>query len=153
MAIGEMQTAIAINSNFARRHFGLGWAHIFGAGQAEQTLPHYDAALRLSPRDPLLWAMLMLKGSALRLLGRHDDAVTHCRQACQFPDAGFLPYTHLAAAFAEAGQNSEAWAAVEKAMQLEPALSIGFIRNQFVGMHETTMKSLLDSLRKAGVPE
>jgi hypothetical protein len=59
----------------------------------------------------------------------------------------------LAASLAEAGQESEAQAAVEKAVQLEPALSIGFIRSQFVGAHKTYLKSLLDSLRKAGVPE
>ncbi len=95
----------------------------------------------------------MLKGSALRRLGRHDEAIAHCRQACQVPDSGFMPYMHLAAALAKAGLKSEAWAAVEKAMQLEPALSIGFIRNHFVGAHEMALKRLLDSLRKAGVPE
>ncbi len=95
----------------------------------------------------------MTKGSALRFLGRHDEAVAHCRQACQFPDTGFFPHMFLAAALAEAGQISEAQAAVAKAIELQPALSIGFIRNNFIGMHETTLMSLLDSLRKAGVPE
>ena len=95
----------------------------------------------------------MLKGSALRFLGHHEEAIAQCRQACQFPDAGFLPHMHLAAALAEAGQISEAQVAVEKAMRLEPALSVNFILNHFVVMHETALKSLLDSLRKAGVPE
>ncbi len=153
MAIGAMQTAIAINPNYARGHFGLGWAYQYGAGQSEQALPHLDAALRLSPRDPLRWMMLMRKGSALRVLGRHDEAIAHCRQACQFPDSGYLPYMLLAAALAEGGQKSEAQVAVENAMQLQPALSISFIRDRFIGMHETYIKSLLDSLRKAGVPE
>jgi hypothetical protein len=60
---------------------------------------------------------------------------------------------HLAAALAEAGQKSEAQAAIENATQLQPALSIGFLRSLYVGIHETPLKSLLDSLRKAGVPE
>jgi adenylate cyclase len=153
MAIGEMRTAIAINPNFARGHFGLGWAHYFGAGEAEQALPHLDAALRLSPRDPLRWMSLMLKGVLLNALGRHDEAIEYCRQSCQLPDAGFLPYTHLAGALAEAGQKSKAQAAVEKAMQFHPALSIGFLRDQFAEMNETALNNLLDSLRKAGVPE
>jgi adenylate cyclase len=153
MGIGEMQTAIAINPNFAWGHLGLGFAYYYGAGQAEQALPHFDTALRLSPRDPWRYLSLMVKGSALRSLGRHDEAIAHCRQACQFPDSEHLPYTHLAAALAEAGQKSEAHAAVEKAMQLQPALSISFLRSLYVGMHETPLKSVLDSLRKAGVPE
>jgi tetratricopeptide (TPR) repeat protein len=153
MAIGEMQTAIGINRNFAWGYYGLGHVYYHNAGQAEQALPHFDTALRLSPRDPMRWMMLMRKGSALRFLGRYDEAIAHCRQACQFPDSGFLPHMHLAAALAEGGQKIEAQAAIEKAMQLQPALSISFLRNLFVGIHETSLKILLDSLRKVGVPE
>jgi len=153
MAIGEMKTAIAINPNYARGHYGLGWAYDYGAGQAEQGLPHYDTALRLSPRDPMRWLTLLMKGSALRFLGHHDEAIANCRQACQLPDSGFLPQINLAAALAEDGQKREAQATIEKAMQLEPALSISFLRSNYIGMHETYSKSLFDSLRKAGVPE
>ena len=123
------------------------------AGQMERALPHFDAALRLSPRSPMHWVTLMIKGNALRSLGRHDEAIAHCRQACQFPEVGFLPFMHLAAALAEAGQKSATRAATEKTVQLQPALSIGFIRSHFVGMHENSLQSLLDSLRKAGVPD
>jgi tetratricopeptide (TPR) repeat protein len=153
MAIGEMQTAVANNPNLAQGYYGLGFAYYYGAGQAEQALPHLDAALRLSPRDPWRWSFLMIKGSALRILGRHDEAIACCRQACQIPGSGFLPHMTLAAALAEAGQKSEAQAAVENAMQLQPMLSISFVCSNLVGMHKTTLKSLLDSLRKAGVPE
>ena len=95
----------------------------------------------------------MVKGSALRSLGRHDEAISFCRQACQIPNAGFQPHMHLAAALADAGQTSEAQTAAEKAIQLQPALSLSFTRSRFIGMHETTLMNLLDSLRNAGVPE
>ena len=153
MAIGEMRAAIAFNPNFAWGHYGLGFAYRYGAGSAEQALPHYDTALRLSPRDPARWVILMMKGTVLRTLGRHDEAIEHCRQACQFPGAGFLPYMHLAASLAEAGQESEAKAAVENAIELEPSFSIGFIRGRFVGVHEASFQNIVDSLRKAGAPE
>ena len=153
LAIGEMQTAIALNPNFAWGHYGLGFAYHAGVGQAEQALPHYDTALRLSPRDPLRWTMLMMKGSALRFLGRHDEAIAHCRQACQFPETGHLPFMHLAAALEEAGQKHEARVALEKAMQLQPALSMRFLHSRFAGEHESILKSLHDSLSKVGLPE
>ncbi len=153
IAIGEMQTAIAINPNFSQGHYGLGFAYDYGAGQAEQALQYYDTALRLSPRDPFRWRVLFMKGTALRFLGHYDEAITHCRQACQFPESGYLPQINLAAALAEAGQKSAAQAAIEKAMQFQPALSISFLRSNYIGMHETYSKSFIDSLRKAGVPE
>ncbi len=95
----------------------------------------------------------MIKGMALCCLGRHDEAIAHGRHACRFPDAGFLAHMQLAAPLAEVGQDGEARTALDKAMLLEPALSAGFIRGHYVGMHEATLKSILDSLRKAGVPE
>ena len=153
MAISEMRTAIAINPNFDRGHHGLGWAYYYAAGQVEEALPHLDTAVRLSPRSPLRWLPLMIKGSALSILNLHDEAIAYCRQACQLPDSGFLPYTRLAAALAEAGQRGEARRVVEKAMLLQPALSISFLRNQFTSMHKATSKSLFVGLRKAGVPE
>jgi adenylate cyclase len=153
MGIGEKETAIALNPNFARGHFGLGWAHYYGAGQPAQALPHFDTALRLSPRDPTRWATLINRGSVLRDLGRYEEAVAQCRQACQFPDAPFGPYLFLASALAAAGKIGEVQAAVEKAVQLEPALSIEFVRSINPGAHENYVESLVDSLRKAGVPE
>ena len=153
MGLGEMKAAITVNPNFARGHFGVGWAYAYSAGQWEQAIPFYDTALRLSPRDPTRWVILMFRGAGLRDLGRHDEAITNCRQACQFPDSGYAPYMHLATALAEAGQESEAKLALEKTIEFQPALSIDFIRRQFSGMHETSLKSLLDSLRKAGAPE
>jgi Flp pilus assembly protein TadD len=148
-----METAIAINPSLSTGHYGLGFAYLNGAGVPEKALPHLDAALRLSPRGPMRWGVLMLKGSALRFLGRHDEAIAVCRQACQFPDVPFMPYMQLAAALAEGGQEPEARAAVKKATEREPAFSVSFVRNSFSGMHETYLKSLLDSLRKAGLPE
>ena len=152
-AVGEMQTAIALNPNYARGHYGLGYAYHRGADQAELALPHYDNALRLSPHDPLRWAVLMLKGSALSELGCHDEAIKNCRQACQFPDAGYLPHMHLGVALAGAGKMHEAEAAIENALQLQPALSIGLVRGSYVDTHETNLMNLLDGLRKAGLPE
>ncbi len=153
MGIDEMQTVVASNPNLAVGQLGLAWAYHYGAGEPEQALSFYDAALRLSPRDPLRWAMLMLKGSALRFLGRHEEAIAHCRQACQLPDPGFQAYMHLGACLAEAGKTTEAQSPIQRAIQLQPALSLGFIRSRFVNMHETMLASLLDSLKKAGLSD
>lgn len=153
MAISEMQTSIAINPNFVRGHYGLGYTYHRGAGQAELALPHYETALRLGPRDPWRWTILANKGLALRFLGRHDEAIATGRAACQFPDAGHLAYMNLAGSLAEAGQVDEAQLTVEKAMQIEPILSIGLISSRYASMHQTILDNLLDGLRKAGVPE
>jgi TolB-like protein/Tfp pilus assembly protein PilF len=153
MAIHEMKAAISINPNYSGAHFGLCHAYYYGAGKPELALPHYDIALRLSPRSPMRWTTLMTKGSALRALGRYEEAIEPCREACQFPNSGFLPYMHLAAVLAECGRIDEAQQAVMKATEREPRFSRAFIREHFVGMHERTLGSLLASLEKAGVEQ
>jgi TolB-like protein len=153
MAIIELRTAITLNPNFVWGHYELGFAYQASAGQPEQALPHFEAALRLGPRNPARFGPLMMKGSALRFLGRHDEAVECCRQACQFPDTSYFPYLHLAAALAEAGKKSEAKAAADRAMEIQPRLSISFYRENIVGLHERTAKSMIGSMRKAGFPE
>ena len=95
----------------------------------------------------------MVKGVALRALGRHDEAIAFGRRACQVPGIGILPHLHLAVTFSEAGHDEAARSAVAEAAQLQPALSIDFIRNRFTEMRETALNSLLESLRKAGMPE
>jgi len=153
MALAENHKAIAINANFARGHHGLGFAYYYGAGQAESALPHFDAALRLSPRDPWRWITLMVKGSALRFLGRYDAAIEHCQQACLSTDGGHLPLLNLAAALAVAGRKNEASLAVVRAMQIRPSFTISDFRNRLVGMNEVCLDHYASSLRKAGVPE
>ncbi len=153
MAIGEMKTAITINPNFAGGHYGIGWAYACGAARWEQALPHLENAIRLSPRDPMRWQALMVMGMVLRFLGRYDEAIAAGRQACQFPETSYQPQTNLASTLAAAGQISEAQAAVKNTMQLEPKLSIRFIRDIYVGAHETYLTGYFDGLRKAGLPE
>jgi tetratricopeptide (TPR) repeat protein len=96
---------------------------------------------------------LTLKGEALRTDGRYDEAISHCQQACQFPDCGFISYMHLAASLVGDGRDQEALTAIERAKKINRDLSIEFLRKRFISMHETLFQSLLDNLRKAGLPE
>ncbi len=152
-AISAMELAVTLNPNFASGYHGLGWALSYSAGRPEQSLSHLDAALRLSPRDPRRWSTLMIKGSALRFLGKHEEAIECCQQACEFPNSGFLPRMHLAAALAEGGHRNAATKAVQELLHQRPAFSLEFIRRHRVREHEAPLNSLLDSLRKAGIPE
>ncbi len=95
----------------------------------------------------------MVKASALRTLGRLDEAIDTAREACCVPNAGFLLHAHLAAALGDAGRREEARATLGKARELQPKLSLTFFRVYFIGMHKASLGSLLSSLRKAGLPE
>lgn len=152
-AISECETAVRLNPNFERAHSGLGYALYAGKGYVEEALVHFDTAIRLSPRDPLGWANLMLKGEALYFLCRYVDAINCCRDACRYPDTGYLPFMRLSAALAKNGDRKEAFAAIGKAKSLNPRLSLEFVRQRFSHMAPNLLEKLLDGLRLGGLPD
>ena len=95
----------------------------------------------------------MLKGSALRNLGRYEEAVAYGRQACQYSNTGFAPPLLLAASLSAAGQISEAKKAIATARELEPSISITYVQKIFTGVDEAVAKRFYGCLRKAGLPE
>jgi adenylate cyclase len=153
LGIGEMQAAISINPNYSHGHYGIGWAYYYGAGDVEKALPYLETALRLNPRDPIRWVALGTKGLALSNAGHFEEAISVCRQACQFTNASHLSHMHLAATLANSGQIEQAAAPLDRALELEPDVSIGFVRKSYVRMHERPLDHLLEGLRKAGLQE
>ena len=112
-----------------------------------------EEAEEFGEEDPRFAQSLNYLASLYLPQGRYDEAVACGRQACQLANSGYRLHVNLGASLAEAGHEVEARAAVERATRFEPALSIRFIQRHSGTMHEAVRKSLLDSLRKAGVPE
>jgi adenylate cyclase len=71
--IGAWERAIELDANNAGARAGLGIAKIF-MRQADQALEPIETALRLSPRDPLVYHWLGNRALALALTGRIDEA-------------------------------------------------------------------------------
>jgi adenylate cyclase len=152
-AIAESNTAISLNPNCTHGHHSLGWALYWGRADAEAALEHFSTALRLNPRDPLRWITLMMTGAALRFLKRYDEAIEWGRAACQYSEAEFLPHLHLAASFGQAGRIDEARAAITKALEWKPDLTITFMSERYATLHPAMRGPFFDGLRKAGLPE
>lgn len=152
-AIAESKTAISLNPNCTYSHHSLGWALYWGNANAEVALEHFDTALRLNPRGPLRWVTLTMKGASLRFLKRYDEAIEWGLAACQYSEANFLPHLHLAASSGQAGRMDEARAAITKALELRPELTVTFMRERYATLHPAMGDPLFDGLRKAGLPE
>ena len=71
-AIANCDIAISITPSYANAHFGR--AHsLWMSGRAEEAILSHDEAMRLSPRDPLMWAFMASKAIALIMLGRFEE--------------------------------------------------------------------------------
>jgi tetratricopeptide (TPR) repeat protein len=155
--IAECEHALALDRNLAAAHSAIGLGSIF-IGRAEETEAHVGEALRLSPRDTLTYIWITFVGAAKLHLGSCEQAVAWFRRAIEANRNYPAPYFHLAASLAQLGRLDEARSAVKAGLALNPAFTVSRGRTAWTAMSDnatylTQLGTLLEGMRKAGVPE
>ena len=117
-------------------------------GRYEQAISDVQQAIRLSPRDPRIGLWLVTLGDAELGLGHVDAAVDEYHKAIDAGWRAYQPYRSLAAAYALGGKMEEATSALAEARRLNPQLTLKWEQT-----HSVNIPSLLEGLRKAGLPE
>jgi adenylate cyclase len=165
-AQGKFDDAITAAQAVIRENPGEPWAYkevglsAMYLGRTAAALDWFDKAERFGPRDPGRWTWLSSKGQALLLLGRDEEAIASLRAALQAnPDAA-AEYAVLAAAYALAGRNDEARAALARYATVSPGMRVSNFRNLSPVPLQLTAASyrqqrerLKEGLRKAGMPD
>ncbi len=85
-AIAELGTATALNPSFAVGHYSQGFA-LMHAGETAPSIRMADRARRLSPYDPMSFAMIGLRGFSLALAGEYGAAARHLARSIRLPNA------------------------------------------------------------------
>jgi TolB-like protein/class 3 adenylate cyclase len=153
--IAECERALAINRNLAQAHAYIGQAKYI-LGRAAETETHVNEALRLSPRDPFAYHWFLFVGAGRSQLKDYAGAVAWLRRSNgsnrNFP----IAYFHLASALAHLGKLTEARAAAEEGLALNPGFTIRRLSSYPLGDHPTYLdgfERVCAGLRLAGVPE
>ena len=85
-SIGELERAVDLSPNYATAHYTLAFVHA-QSGDPNRAISFSDHSRRLSPFDPLLFAMLASRALGLARLGRHDEAAEWAMKAAARPNA------------------------------------------------------------------
>jgi TolB-like protein len=151
--MAQLRHALRLNPNLGIASYGLGLAHVF-CGRIEESLPYFDEAIRLSPRDNFLYAYQMFKGVALGYLGRDDEAIEISRMACWRGNADPNPHLFFAAILGHLGRDDETATQIETVMALDPGFTISnFATGLLISMAEPLRSWVLEGMRKSGLPE
>ena len=151
-AIAQCDIAISLTPSYANAHFGR--AHsLWMSGQALQAIASHDEAMRLSPRDPILWAFMASKAIALIMLGRYDEGLDWARKAQRQPSTAVWAFLPEASALALLDRNDEAGAALERARELQHDVSVRFVDEVLPITDAAYRKIFVGGLIKAGMPE
>jgi DNA-binding winged helix-turn-helix (wHTH) protein/tetratricopeptide (TPR) repeat protein len=152
-AMAEMRSALDLNPALAVVHCGLGDSLAY-EGRFDEAIPHFEKAIELGSNDPQRWAYMSYRSLAHLFAGDYESAAFWAERATQVPAAHFWPYAHRVSALGHLNSESDIRTAVAELQQLRPDFSCGFARERlFFIKNEAHLRSYLEGLRKAGVPE
>jgi TolB-like protein/class 3 adenylate cyclase len=154
-ALREFELAVSLDGNLALAHGYLGLMKFF-LGRACETRSHISEAMRLSPRDPLLFHWHFFIGVADLYLGRMGSALESLRKSVEInPNWGLSQFV-LAGALALKELPAEAAEVCAAARRLSPNFTIAKFRAEAVSdnpVYLAQRERLHEGLRLAGVPE
>jgi len=149
-AIEEGEKAIALNPNSADAN--VHFARVLNrVGRNEEAILLIKKALRLNPFAPTWYHQLL--GLAYCGTGQYEEAITACKKALQIQPDNFFAHTFLAIAYASLSKEDDARAAVKQILRLNPQYSVKYFERAYHYKNQTDKERLINSLRKAGLPE
>ena len=156
-AIAQCEHATALDRNLAPAHAVIGGAKFF-LGRGEETEPHINEALRLSPRDIFAHRWMAIVGFAKAQLGADAEAIVWLRRALDANRNHSTAHFVLAAALARLGELDEARATVQAGLALDPNFTIRRFRDATNARSDIPTflawrDRVIEGMRLAGVPE
>ncbi len=150
-AIAQCNIAISLTPSYATAYFGR--AHsLWMSGHAEDAIASHDEAMRLSPRDPIMWAFMASKAIALIMLGRYQEALEWARKAQRQPNSPLWAFLPEVGALALLDRLDEARAVLDRARALQPDVSVRFVDNVLPISDPGYREVFVGGLIKAGMP-
>lgn len=144
--------ALALNPNLSVAWYLSGFVRIF-LGEPERALEDLARAMRLSPLDPLTFAMQIGCAHASLFAGRYNEACRWSQLALR-EQPEFMTTNRIAAAScALAGGLEQARQAMARLRVLDPTLRVSNLRDQIPLRRPEHLALYEDGLRKAGLPE
>jgi adenylate cyclase len=152
-SMAALEKALELNPNAFFAYHGLAATMVLD-GRVEEAIEISIRGERVSPRDPLLWASIVVRALACILLERYEEAIGYSDKTLQFQAPyGYWPYATKASALAQLGRIDEARALLPQAIAEKPELSISYLRKTLPTSHEDGLQRYFEGLRKAGLPE
>jgi Tfp pilus assembly protein PilF len=140
----ELETSIALNPSYAVAHYSLGWVHM-QLGERRQSSERIEYARRLSPYDPLKFAMLGVSALNLALSGNTTEAAARAAVAILQPNAHYLALAFAAVCFAMDGQRDRARALFARICASAPRFDITEFLRTFPFRLQSDIRQIRDA--------
>src|SRR5262249_31952266 len=145
---------LSLNRDLATARYASGTGRAVRGGETDLAIEHLRRAMRLSPRDPLMFTMQGVTAFAHFFAGRYEEATSWAEKAFWERPNVLATLRVAAASYALAGRLEEARKAVARALELDPDMRLSNLKDRIgIFRHGEDYAKYADALRKAGVPE
>lgn len=150
-ALSSIDRALVVNPNYAQGHYARGFVGCH-ASLTDLANSDLDMAQRLSPFDPLRFAMEACRAISLAVTGDHGGAADWALRATHEPNAHFHIFAIAAACLQLAGRAEQAAGCVTQVLQRHPSYSVGEWERSFPHKSDRDRHVFSEALRRAGLP-
>jgi TolB-like protein/Tfp pilus assembly protein PilF len=147
-----LDRSLGLNPNLATAWLLSGWVRIY-RGEPEMAIEHMARAMRLNPRDPLLFGMQNGTAAAHFLARRYDEASSWAEKVLREHPKHTPAMRMAAASHALAGRLAEAQEAMARMRRRDPALRVSNLADHVPFRRPEDLARYEEGLRKAGLPE
>lgn len=151
-ALLSLDRALLANPNYAQGRYARGFVKNY-AGKADSAIADLDTSRRLSPFDPLMFAMKSSRAVSLALRGDTESAWRWAVEATQEVNAHFHIHAVAAACLEMAGKPEQARNAAARTLQLYPQYSLSVYDRSFPHLLAEDRARFHTALIGSGIPE
>ena len=148
-ALAELGTSTALNPSFAVGQYTLGFA-LMHAGDTVRSIEMADKARRLSPYDPMRFAMIGVRGFSLALRGQYDEAARLMATSVRQPNAHFHMVAMAAVCDALAGNDDAARSDFGRLLEARPGYGARDFLRAFPFQQPEHTKLIDNAFRRLG---
>lgn len=122
-------------------------------GEADAAVEHYTRAMRLSPRDPGMAALIAGIGVAHLVAGRYEEALAAGQRATHEGPNFVGGYRVMLGSLVSLGRLDEARMLVPRLLELMPGFSVSRYRSLSPFKDKALRNRMAEGMRAAGLPE
>ena len=151
LALASLERSLQANPNYAQGHYARGFVSVH-SGIPVEAIPELEAAQRLSPFDPLLFAMISSRAVSLALQEKFDEAAELAVRATLEANAHFHIYAIAAACLELVGRSADARHHMQTALQRHNGYSREVFFRSFPYKLPAQRELMDAALARAGLP-
>ncbi|MBL13108.1 MAG: adenylate/guanylate cyclase domain-containing protein [Rhodospirillaceae bacterium] len=153
LGILSCERVIRISPNMSHWNGFLAMSFTYGNGDLQKAKESVEKTIRVSPRDPLLFAFYNILGLIYYEIGELDKALEYCKSSLLMNPSWDTSHIMVIAILVELGDIGEAEKIASKLLTLDNKTSVSRVDQSYNFPNQNLKVKMIEGLRRAGIPE